>query len=526
MSSASESPSTDVPMTDFTRYSVYGVTAMSLYAPCAIAAYNYLRTAPAIRYRNPVEITVTSSFAFLYGLARCLVTLFKDKINCTTRILLPGLPMQIAFLSYVLATLRVVLTFKVTELMVARSSPAHERLLARLHLLLRRRALSLPWFGLQLAWNLPLVVFLLATDYDDTIGEPCSTQMYHSYQGLYAIEVCLVVVATSVLTYFISHVVDNFGLRRAYLGSAYGLFALFAIDFPVTVIFNGPIVSKYALDLFIDLFSAHVMIWIHVVLPLLHALTSNASNEARAFKGTSSILEAYLQTKDGYRVFVEFAKLEFVYEAVAAWKDIFEFKTNAPDHYTADAIFDQYLGDAAPLPLQNFVPAHVWKRYQVAFGATKRYSIHPGIDDNDADNASVVVRSNSFFDVVYEALMQLFLTETLPHFQDHPLGDQWLIFVAQFHATRQLDRVLLATVLPHGDDLSTIRHKSYDNGHLIRIESGVESSRLRSSLGLTVHPESDEPLSPSETPTTTSKVDAVGSATTQDRGLDDLPGTH
>ncbi|KAF0684453.1 Aste57867_23549 [Aphanomyces stellatus] len=483
------------------QLSIYVVLCVGCYVPFLLAIYYLNRDKPAIRYRNPVEMVVATSLAFLYGVCRCLNTLFQSSVNCTTSCVLAGIPMQLAFMAYLMAKLRVVLTFKLTELMVVHAenkSESDEALLTRLHTILRHKVYIKLWLTAQFFWNVPLAVLLLAMPYTDEVGQSCPLNVFHATVYLDCALFTTLVVLSLTLSYHLSRAVDNFGLRRAFTLTSRVLAALFCLAFPATYFSDTTFVREYALDLFTDLLMVHAFIFIHIGLPVLGVLYGDYNLNTRTYSGTSGILNAYLHTAEGYILFSEFAKLEFTYECVVAWKSIANYRVGAENHLSALEIYQQHVAESAPLPLHKALPAHVWKRYQVAFDATRKYSANP--DD--------IHRARNYFDVLFDALVHHMVHETLPRFQKHALGGQWAAFVEQFVAQTALDQVL--SDKENKNDVPSIRAKSYAGSRLQPIESRGESMRF-SVIAL---------------PPSTDKDDDHGATSDQPTSVENTPATE
>ncbi|KAF0684452.1 Aste57867_23548 [Aphanomyces stellatus] len=363
---------------------IYAATALSLYAPCLIAIYFFNREKPAIKYHNPTEMAVAATLAFIFGFVRCIVTLLRNYMTCSIQIFLEGFSMQLTLMAFVLAKLRVILTFQLTELMAAHAEhkPVNLRHLTHLHKILRHGVVSAPWFGVQLLWNLPLPLYVSTLEYNDKMRGNCPPRVAQDVVLLYIVEFSFVFVISIGLSVLMSQVVDNFGLKQTFLTTTRILVfrttnissllsdpcLVFCVAAPVTYMNESKLIETYALNLFSQLVMAHVFIYLRITVPVMRALGTDEGKDPKVFKGT--------------------AALEFMCECVVAWKAIVGYRAGGEHHMTAAAIYAQHIATTAPLPLHHAVLDHIWKRYQIAFDATTKYSIHP----------EMVPRTRNYFD--------------------------------------------------------------------------------------------------------------------------------
>ncbi|KAF0684461.1 Aste57867_23557 [Aphanomyces stellatus] len=434
--------------------------ALSCYAPVAIALYVWRRRHPAIRYCSPIEMAVTAMAAFLNGFTRCLVVLFMDRVSCSCRILAFGIPLQIALVGYTLAELRVVLTFHLTELMVAHASrrrQANKHTLPLLHACLRRGWLSASVHLLvYVVSNMPFFAVLYSkpasTRYDAIPGTQCPVQLIHDVAYLLSAEFGLTALVSFVLSFQLSRVIDNFGLRQSFLACGRA-FVLFLVAYYVLLIwfYDTPAVVTYHIDVFLNLAMDHTLIWFHVLCPLRASFYTphECCRDASAtLQGSAAVLDAFLRTPDGHAAFSTFAAAEFALEAVLAWKSLSDFQARAAGHMTAADIYAQFIGPAAPLSLDCVVESSVLRRFATALEANQKYAVHPTGDDDNSDG--------HYFDVLLDAVMAKCTNDLLPRFQRHPLGVDWFTFLVKFHTQVALDTVLDETTTDETRSLQTM----------------------------------------------------------------------
>ncbi|KAH9086205.1 hypothetical protein LEN26_020362 [Aphanomyces euteiches] len=484
MSDATASPNATVaseariaPPQGVIRSIIIIVFGISFYLPLVILVYYCNRHKPPLRYRNPFEMALTATAAFLYTCSRCMGSLFVDEISCTFRLLSFGVPLNFGLVGYVLAELRVVLMFNLTELMVAHAQKAsiNQSKLSWLHTFFRRGLHSTYRFLIHGLWNIPLFVILYSQDYSAYKGDNCPTSLNRQISTLFSTNFVLVILASLFLSFKMSKVVDNFGLRWSFQVNGRITFVYFAIYFPILVFFfDSAIVLDYRIDLFIEIIIAHTVIWIHIVIPLRNTLAMpDLEHDNGKFTGTVGILDAYLHTPEGFQAFSTFAKSEFRFECVHAWKTLVDYQLDAPDHLSAFEIYELHIAPNAPLPLDKVISPSILKRYALAFEANSKYSVAP----------EEMVRDKNYFAVLLDAVMDKILVDSLPRFQVHPLGAGWNDFVAKYNTQMTLDRVLESELDANGKPIlkskktmPTIKNDMYrSSGHLIPIESRRES---------------------------------------------------
>ncbi|CAK4489326.1 unnamed protein product, partial [Aphanomyces euteiches] len=138
---------------------VYIVFGLSFYVPIALVLYSWNRHKPAIRYRNPREMGFTAASMILFINAKCVTTLYGDEIPCTILTLFTGLPLQFAFIGFLLAKLRLVLTFRLT-VAYTENKGVHSRSLKRLRAFLSPRASAIAWIVTTILWNTPFIILV------------------------------------------------------------------------------------------------------------------------------------------------------------------------------------------------------------------------------------------------------------------------------------------------------------------------------------------------------------------------------
>ncbi|KAF0684454.1 Aste57867_23550 [Aphanomyces stellatus] len=449
---------------DTKQIAIFGVLVLSFYVPVVIALYHLHRRKPSIRYRNPTEMVFTATCAFLYVCARCCCTLFLHDMSCTVRYLLIGyvgqqlvhlttsvasIPFSQGLMGYFTAELRVVVTFKLTELMVAltEKKPVQKAHVGLLRAFAHHGLLSAPRLAVQIFGALPLFVVLFKEDYSQCVT--CPAYLVRQTTYLFYAEFALTATLTFGLSFGLSQVVDNFGLRASFVTSGRLFLAVYCIYFPLVIVFyDDEAFNVDHIDVFMDVLISHLFIWIHFLGPLKRAISASASGGTVTFQGTVGLLDAYLHTTDGFHDFAAFARSEFVYECVVAWKHMIDYRTDAPGHLSVDEIYELHIAPAATLSVANVVPPLVLKRYATVFAANTKYKVHP---DSSAEPDTAT------FDALLQSIRQKLVTETLPRYQEHPLGTGWTEFVAKHEMQKALDKVLKDDVTTNKPKLKTKR---------------------------------------------------------------------
>ncbi|RHY22074.1 hypothetical protein DYB32_009626 [Aphanomyces invadans] len=381
------------------------ITTMSLsfYAPVVVAVYYANRHSSSIKYRNPSEMAFVAMAAYLNSLARFVGTIFIDDISCTFGLLSFG-------------------TKPLTK----------QRALHWLQVFLRPRYIWIERIVLHIAWNIPPILIVFGDNYTVYAGGDCPAQLLASVRHWYLASFAFMIAASVALSFQISKVVDNFGLRQAFQTGNH-----FFVYFPILVFVPAEVVYTYHLDLTINVAIVHTLLWIHIVRPVSDFFrASRTAATSSMFNGTARVLDAFLHTPNGFQAMSAFAKSDFMIESVIAWRALVDYRNEMPGHMSALDIYNQFIAPSAPFPLDNVVKGTILKRYAIAFECNNKYSIHP--DDGE--------QGAQYFDVLLDAIVNKILIEMLPRFQRHPLGAGWFDFLRRHHTQHALDKVLDDTI--------------------------------------------------------------------------------
>ncbi|KAF0684459.1 Aste57867_23555 [Aphanomyces stellatus] len=133
----------------------------------------------------------------------------------------------------------------------------------------------------------------------------------------------------------------------------------------------------------------HTFVWFHILVHLRDSFRFKHSDPA-ALHGTAGVLDAFLQTSDGFHAFSTFAKAEFMFACVVAWKTFVEYRLQSPGHLSVSEIYDQHLAASA-------VSSVILKRYTIVIQGNDKY-IEASEDEN--------VYDASFFDGLHDATLE------------------------------------------------------------------------------------------------------------------------
>ncbi|KAF0684455.1 Aste57867_23551 [Aphanomyces stellatus] len=459
---------------------IYVVVVVSAYAPIVTLLYIRHRQQPSIKYRNPNEMAFTAIWAYLYVCARCFGTLYADRISCFFRYVSFGVPLNFAFVGYMFAELRVVSMFKLTELMVAHAQRkfTEDRRMGMLRSFVRSGLASVPRVLAHVVLNIPLMVLLLSQDISTCTALTCPHSLVQQMIYYFYSQLGVVVVLSIALSFGLSQVIDNFHLRRSFQLNGRLFLAFLCVYMPLTIVFlNDPVMNDNQIEIFVNVILFHIFLWIHIAQPVWDVYRSSATKSHAVVQGTVHLLDAYLHTEDGFRDFSTFAKPEFMYECVVAWKNMVDYRVAAPNHLTAIQIYDLHMAPNAPLRLDRVVPATILTRYELVFAANHKYQVSVG---------SATERDHKYFDMALHAIRDRFLAETLPRYQRHPLGAGWREFVEKFTMQSTFDKLVHQDIQPLQKQKTGLGPKRMPSikpkGALVAIDSARESQEASSEI--------------------------------------------
>ncbi|ETW07717.1 hypothetical protein H310_02165 [Aphanomyces invadans] len=90
-----------------------------------------------------------------------------------------------------------------------------------------------------------------------------------------------------------------------------------------------------------------------------------------------AVLNAYFETCEEFEAFTTFAKSEFIVECVLGWRALVDYRSQVPGHLASIEIYNQFLSPTAPFPLDNTVKGTPLKRHVVALEGSTKSSANP-----------------------------------------------------------------------------------------------------------------------------------------------------
>ncbi|OQR83418.1 hypothetical protein THRCLA_10946 [Thraustotheca clavata] len=165
-------------------------------------------------------------------------------------------------------------------------------------------------------------------------------------------------------------------------------------------------------------FFGHAVIISQIIVPLWATRNERSFTDASIVHTTKiNMLEAFLETADGYHAFSEFARIQFSYENAVAWKACSDFKRHGGNSI---ALYDTYI--KAQSVMETNIPGTLRKYYYDIFEKSRKGHRILGYE-------SALDKDLAIFDRFREAILKLMVLDTLPRFQVHPLGKGWQTFV-------------------------------------------------------------------------------------------------
>ncbi|KAH9086214.1 hypothetical protein LEN26_020371 [Aphanomyces euteiches] len=414
-----------------------------IYAPVAIVYYFLHRNNPTIRFRSPVDVVIAATCAFIYSSMRCLNAIFVDKMSCSLRYLSLGIPLHFTVFAFAFAQLKVIITFNLTELMVAHAElkQGGQAKMAMLRIIFRLlKWTSIPRLIFHSLANAPLFWILLTAPYDPCDPTICPISLAQAATMFLYAELGISILLTFAFSFGLSRVVDNFGLRDDFQRSARVFLFIYSVYFPTYVLFSDTM-TRYRLNVMVDASLGHIFICIHILLPLRNVGSRKRyyvdPMKTRGSVGGESkvaLFHMYLATPDGFRDFSWFAQSEFMYETVVAWKNIMDYRQAVEGHLSVVEIYQKHIAPRAPLSLNNVVRPELLSRFAVMIAANHKYNVQQPESDDGINR--------EYFDPLLRVLREQILTETLPRYQRHPLGVGWRNFLTHNVVKNTLETLL------------------------------------------------------------------------------------
>ncbi|KAH9144559.1 hypothetical protein AeRB84_011506 [Aphanomyces euteiches] len=341
-------------------------------------------------------------------------------------------------ISYLLVQLSQVVTFKITELLAQPSLATAET---------TRRMMRYRWFlhpSIQEAlWGIANICFAVPVfypfDFSALITQKRGACFDQLTMDLIIGEFFLLVCFSLALAVQSSRIVDNFGLREANIATAKGVL-LCVVQQTICSIGFYALGWIWILDLYITdatvCLPVHVFYYFNIIQPLHHVrspqglfsqrisvLSTASSSRGISTPNVSSFL-SFLQHPDGYRAFLEFARMDLNLETLLARQRMHEFR-EAPSVAAAVQVYQECL-----VP-QCLLATDIGLRW---------HSIY--VQKKTTWETSGAVSIDAFEPVAKELLQSMFRTQ-FPRFLAQPAGVlAWHDFVDRMRALAKLDRVL------------------------------------------------------------------------------------
>ncbi|RHX98273.1 hypothetical protein DYB26_006265 [Aphanomyces astaci] len=341
--------------------------------------------------------------------------------------------------SYLLMQCSVVISFQITELLaqpkLATAESVHRTMQRRWFL---HRKVQSAVFVLTNAFVLGPIYYPFAAHFDVLVTHTRGACFDETSWDILLAEIGLIGALSFALAIHVSRVVDNFGLRRAFLATSKAGILCMALQFLLSI---GTYKLQWTwLDDFYVLDSTaslpfHAFFYFNLLHPLKTVLRpstfhqrvmvlSDPFSQHRAH--STSHFKAFLLHPDGFRAFLEFCRLELRLELLLAWQMLTQFEA-APTSRAAIHVFEtcfephcMYATDIGASWRPHFAPHRLtWTHHTTVF------------------------LSPSLFCHVTAALLQRMYDVQFPRFLQHPRGVlAWHEFLDRKRAVEKLDQVL------------------------------------------------------------------------------------
>ncbi|OQR92164.1 hypothetical protein ACHHYP_04012 [Achlya hypogyna] len=408
-----------------------------LYMPVVVILFYARRDMPSIRYRNPVQMTICGIMASLYCFIKLAFQLTDTALDCGTYLDMCNVLFHATTFSVFLAEVSVAATFYLTELLVlfhtSGHNPTADRRARRLHVFLQPRTTWVVWGVGHVLWGLPSVVLLsaYAPTLADTTVATCPRDPHTAIQALGLVQLGLILAGGGLVTYFMSTLVDNFGLRSAYVHAHKVWVACFVGYSVLFALRDNSIVVTYKLEPALSAVGVQSVVFIYIARPLLLSFSDKQHHRMQWLTGTEKLLETFLLTPDGFASFAAFCRQECMYDVLIVWRATVKYEDDSNDDNDPQRIYRRYLRHDAPVPLRN-LSSHLKDLYHGLFESNIKY--HVDIADQDLER--------QWFQPLREELLKRLVAEVLPHFQVDPLGVGWPAFLHREQTSQALDLVL------------------------------------------------------------------------------------
>ncbi|KDO16479.1 hypothetical protein SPRG_17998 [Saprolegnia parasitica CBS 223.65] len=402
-----------------------------------------------LKYRLPRRTIVPMLLFTVYAIVMPATSVFGKDWPSIGSYVLTFIVIPMALVFFIITETMIVVLFQITELLMLPQSSTPRKV----RRLILYRWLLHPPIQIFLA---ALVLVGLVTPFlrvdaktlflPDAVGTV--SPQYQELTLILIVEVVCLLLLVLILSWYISHVVDNFGLRRSYQQTFRGIILILVLIVLARVAADGvqdDTLRSWRLPSFFSVVGAHTMLYFHVFLPVRAMRASRDATLRRVQRSPSrihphsmlekkAILEKFLMDEHRFRNFLTFARMEYTTEPLLALQAITAFEAGEPSLSAASRLVAQCLSPRCELETE------VGKRLSLAY--------HDKL--GDLRNADAPRTPPQFFHAFRQELLVWILHELVPAFTEHPLGVEYVAFM---RLEKSMDR--LNVVLACVEDLDT-----------------------------------------------------------------------
>ncbi|OQR83940.1 hypothetical protein ACHHYP_14103 [Achlya hypogyna] len=423
---------------------------LSWYMPPVLFLYVRHARHVCIKYRLPRRTAVPMLLFMVYSILNPTICVFGKEWPSLGKYIINFFLLPVALVFFIITEAMIVVLFQITELlMLPQSSTPH-----KVRRLILYRWLLHPPIQITLA---TVVLLALVTPFFNadvsTLLLPsavgAASKLFVENTTVLMGEVVVLLFVVLLLSWYISHIVDNFGLRRSYqqtfrsISLVIILVGLMRISL---LTLNASEIAPLNLPSFFATIGAHMFFYFHVCLPVRAMQTSGYVTPRTRARSTSrihpnnldekkSILEKFLSAEPRFKSFLTFARMEYSTEPLLALRAIEAFDSGEPS-----------LAAATRLVQQCLVP-HCEMETDV--GRKLHGLYHDKLVEIRLANAARV--PPGFFRPFRQDLLAWIVKELVPEFMEHPLGVEYALFARM---EKSMDR--LNVVLACVEDVDTI----------------------------------------------------------------------
>ncbi|OQR95851.1 hypothetical protein THRCLA_07518 [Thraustotheca clavata] len=414
--------------------------ATSIFFPFFIIVYLRNARHACIKYRLPRRTAVPMVLLTFYSICTPVITVFGQSWPGIGSYFLHFILIPFALVLFLVTEAMIVVLFQITELLMLPQTSTPRKV---------RRLTFYRWMlhpPVQLVLSMIVIMVLISPFLSIDINSlmlPDATainipEFEHAVDVL-SIEIALLLLIILWLSWYISHVVDNFGLRHSYQQSFRGLLLvliLVALMRLVALYTNSTIPEDLHLPRFFSTLGAQFLVYFHIYLPVRSMQTSGQLITRRPRSSSrvhpnnleeqKAILEKFLSQDHFFKSFLTFARHEYSIEPLLAFKALLQY--NAGDRTVDDAIQLTQLCMVPHCELESEVGKKLWPIYNDKLNASR--------------NSKAYKAPINFFHTFQQALLTWIVKEMLSNYAQHPLGVEYAAFARKEKSMDRLDIVL------------------------------------------------------------------------------------